>query len=172
MIQACLPYMRQQFFGHFINLTDVTGSIGTPFMSLVSGAMHALEGYIEALACEIAPFNIKVSIVETPLELSLTTIPIVVAGSSSTSRYGPSTAAGRMRRMVESLQAVAEPDLVLYETVLTVMHIGGLENPPGRIIVGKEATNQLKNKLSLLSEDLEDYLPVSMSADYENYGLL
>lgn len=194
MMQACLPFMRTQFFGHYINLTDTTGSIGSPFLSLVAGCMHALEGYLEALACEVAPFNIKVSIVETPLEVSLFTVPAVIA-EAAPARYGADTVAGRMRALVQAggvrrayshshsgwhgsdglLDSENEggmfPVQAMRETVHTVLSIGGLENPPGRVIVGKEAIGQIKTKLALLSEDLEEFMDVSVSADYADYHL-
>ena len=169
MIQAALPYMRKQFFGHIINIADITGNIGTPALSLLSGATHALEGYLEALACEVAPFNIKVSIVESPMELSLLTTPLVFADPRP--QYGPDSAVGRMRAILSASNHVF-PELAFRNTVHTVVSIGGLENPPGRIVVGKEAIAQIKNKLALLSEDLEQFTAVSISADYADYNMI
>lgn len=167
MIQAALPLMRKQFFGHFVNVTDVTGNIGTPALSLLSGAMHALEGYLEALACEVAPFNLKVTIVESPMEVSLLTIPLVLANPLS--QYGPETPAGKLRTIVNSSNVF--PEVAFRNTVHTVVSVGGLENPPGRIVVGKDAITQIKDKLALLSEDLEEFSAVSISADYEDYNI-
>lgn len=154
--------------------------------------MHALEGYLEALACEVAPFNIKVSIVETPLEVSLFTVPAVIADAAP-ARYGADTVAGRMRALVQAggvrpaysysdwggceggpdseNEGRMFPVQAMRETVHTVLSIGGLENPPGRVIVGKEAIGQIKTKLALLSEDLEEFMDVSVSADYADYHL-
>jgi len=46
----------------------IAGQIGTPSLSLLSAAHHAVEGYSEALAYEVLPFNVKVSIVEPPID--------------------------------------------------------------------------------------------------------
>lgn len=167
MIQAALPLMKKQFFGHFVNISDVTGNIGTPALSLLSGAMHALEGYLEALACEVAPFNIKVTIVESPIEVSLLTIPIVLANALP--QYGPDTPAGKLRSIVNNSNMF--PELAFRHTVHTVVSISGLENPPGRIVVGKDSIMQIKDKLALLSEDLEEFAAVSISADFEDYDI-
>lgn len=168
MIQASLPIMRKQFFGHFVNISDVTGNIGTPALSLLSGAMHALEGYLEALACEVAPFNIKVTIVESPMEVTLLTTPLVFA--ESLPQYGPETQTGKLRQILRNSNVF--PEKAFRNTVHTVVSVGGLENPPGRIVVGKDAIMQIKDKLALLSEDLEEFTAVSISADYEEYNII
>lgn len=167
MIQAVLPLMRKQFFGHIINIADVNGNIGTPALSLVAAAMHALEGYAEALAFEVAPFNIKVTIVESPMEVNLFTTPMVFAPSLP--QYGPETTVGKVRRVLG--EANVFPTEAFKHTVHTVISIGGLDNPPGRIIVGKDAIHQIKDKLAMLSDDLEEFQNVSYSADFAKYDL-
>lgn len=68
-----LPLFRKQHTGHIIVLTSIGGHIGTPGMSSHAGATWALEGFCDSLAYEIAPFNIKVTIVQPNKEiLSLT----------------------------------------------------------------------------------------------------
>lgn len=170
IIQACLPFMRHQFFGHFLNICDITGNIGTPLLSLLSGANHALEGYLEALACEAAPFNIKVSIIETPLELSIFTLPAVNA-TTELPQYGRDTPVGKLRQIIKEEPGVF-PEQAFESTVKTLIAIGGLENPPGRIVVGKEAIGEIKDKLALLSEDLEEFEKISISADFQEYNVL
>ena len=45
------------------------------------------------------------------------------------------------------------------------MHIAALENPPGRIIVGAEGIEQVKDRLKTVSEELEEFLSASLGAD-------
>ncbi|KAF5026614.1 hypothetical protein F66182_1287 [Fusarium sp. NRRL 66182] len=72
-IRAALPQLRTQHTGHIIVLTSTGGHIGTPGMSIYTAATWALEGFCDSLAYEIAPFNIKVTIVQPNKEiLSLT----------------------------------------------------------------------------------------------------
>lgn len=63
-IKAILPLFRKQHTGHIIILTSTGGHIGTPGMSAYSASVWALEGYCDSLAYEIAPFNIKLTIVQ------------------------------------------------------------------------------------------------------------
>jgi short-subunit dehydrogenase len=64
MINAVLPFMRQQKRGHIINVSSLTGLSAIPFLGIYSASKFALEGYTEALRHEVKPFNIHVSLTE------------------------------------------------------------------------------------------------------------
>jgi len=68
-IKATLPVLRRQHTGHIMILTSTGGHIGTPGMSMYTAATWALEGFCDSLAYEIAPFNIKVTIVQPNKEV-------------------------------------------------------------------------------------------------------
>jgi NAD(P)-dependent dehydrogenase (short-subunit alcohol dehydrogenase family) len=58
-----LPHMRQQRSGKIINISSIGGLIGLPFQSFYSASKFAIEGYSEALAMEVRPWNIRVVVV-------------------------------------------------------------------------------------------------------------
>ncbi len=62
--RAVLPIMRQQGYGHIINVSSLAGLIGIPGQGFYSASKFALEGYSEALSLEVEKFNIKVTVVE------------------------------------------------------------------------------------------------------------
>lgn len=64
MIQACLPYMRQQRSGRIINLSSVLGRVPAPLSALYSASKHAIEGYSESLDHELRRFNIRSILIE------------------------------------------------------------------------------------------------------------
>jgi short-subunit dehydrogenase len=64
MTRNVLPMMRQQRYGKIITIGSLAGLIGVPFQGYYSASKHALEGFYKSLRLEVAPFNIKVSIVE------------------------------------------------------------------------------------------------------------
>lgn len=78
-IKATLPHFREQHTGHIIVLTSIGGHIGTPGMSMYTAATWALEGFCDSLAYEIAPFNIKVTIVQPNKEIQSLTNRIIFA---------------------------------------------------------------------------------------------
>ncbi|BEP64433.1 oxidoreductase (plasmid) [Variovorax sp. V213] len=62
--RAVLPVMRKQRRGHILNLASVGGFMGFDGASIYCAAKFAVEGFSESLALEVAPFGIKVTIVE------------------------------------------------------------------------------------------------------------
>ncbi|KAK0727972.1 transport protein Trs120 or TRAPPC9 TRAPP II complex subunit-domain-containing protein [Lasiosphaeria miniovina] len=78
-IKAALPQFRAQHTGHIMVLTSIGGHIGTPGMSVYTAATWALEGFCDSLAYEIAPFNIKVTIVQPNKEIQSLTNKIIFA---------------------------------------------------------------------------------------------
>jgi len=64
VVQAVLPYMRQQGSGHIINVSSVVGVVVYPGASLYNSSKFAIEAISEALASEAKPFGIDVTILE------------------------------------------------------------------------------------------------------------
>lgn len=63
------------------------------------------------------------------------------------------------------LSSTPQPDHILSETVSIIMSIAALENPPGRIVVGNEGVEQVKDRVKTVSEELEEFLDASLGAD-------
>ncbi|KAJ9642071.1 hypothetical protein H2199_005286 [Coniosporium tulheliwenetii] len=87
IITTVLPHMRSRHNGHIIMLTGITGHLGTPGLDLYCAAQWALEGYCDSLAYEIAPFNIKMTIVQPNLEVGVLGNRIVAAPAMA--EYSP-----------------------------------------------------------------------------------
>jgi NAD(P)-dependent dehydrogenase (short-subunit alcohol dehydrogenase family) len=64
VVQAVLPTMRRQGSGRIVLISSIGGVIGIPFQAFYSASKFAMEGYGEALAYEVAPFGIHVSLVQ------------------------------------------------------------------------------------------------------------
>ncbi|MFF5204898.1 SDR family NAD(P)-dependent oxidoreductase [Streptosporangium sp. NPDC000396] len=64
VIQAALPYLREQGAGHIIQLSSAAGLIAMPLGGAYHASKWALEGLNEALAAEVADFGIKVTVIE------------------------------------------------------------------------------------------------------------
>ena len=64
MCKAVLPYMRKARKGKIINISSIGGVMGIPYQGFYSASKFAVEGYSEALALEVHPFNVKVCLVE------------------------------------------------------------------------------------------------------------
>ncbi len=64
VVQQVLPAMRAQQAGRIVLISSIGGVIGIPFQAFYSASKFALEGYGEALAYEVAPFGIEVTLVQ------------------------------------------------------------------------------------------------------------
>src|SRR6186997_1858580 len=62
--RAVLPVMRAQRSGLIMQISSTGGLIGQEFCSAYSASKFALEGFMESLAPEVAPFGIRTMVVE------------------------------------------------------------------------------------------------------------
>lgn len=63
VLKAVLPGMVERRRGHLVSVGSISGRIGSPFEAAYSASKFALTGLTEALSVELAPFGIKVSLV-------------------------------------------------------------------------------------------------------------
>jgi NAD(P)-dependent dehydrogenase (short-subunit alcohol dehydrogenase family) len=188
-IKAILPLLRAKHNGHILVLTGITGHIGTPGMAVFNAATWALEGFCDSLAYEIAPFNIKMTIIQPSKEISLLCNKIIFAPQLSQYESSNNPAPGLrdiLSNVVNHYPEIDEEtgeqvdtsivgrypklpseaaDRLVMETVHALTALGGHENPPARHIVGYEGVASVKEKLKTVSEELEDFVEVSLSAD-------
>ena len=62
--RAVLPVMRAQRSGVVVTISSTAGLIGREFTSAYAASKFALEGFMESLAPEVAPFGIRTMVVE------------------------------------------------------------------------------------------------------------
>ena len=67
LTQLLLPAMRERRSGTIVNITSMGGKIYTPLGAWYHATKHALEGWSDCLRLELAPFGIRVVIVEPGL---------------------------------------------------------------------------------------------------------
>ncbi|CAD6578780.1 MAG: hypothetical protein ASARMPRED_008847 [Alectoria sarmentosa] len=195
-IKAALPTMRKRNSGHVIILTGITGHLGTPGLGMYCAAGWALEGFCDSLAYEIAPFNIKMTIVQPTIEIGVLTNKIISAPSmpqylaennpaplfrgiigglldrlDTVQRNGDREPESLAGDHIESLYPNLPPEMqssLLAETINAITAIGGHDNPPARHIVGHEGVASVKEKLKTVSEELEDFVDCSCAVDIDD----
>ncbi|MFH2064853.1 MAG: SDR family NAD(P)-dependent oxidoreductase [Pseudomonadota bacterium] len=69
IFQAFIPGMRKAGRGKLVAMSSLVGRIPFPFESIYSASKFAVQGLVESLQYEVAPFGIKVAIIE-PAQVS------------------------------------------------------------------------------------------------------
>ncbi|RKF64995.1 putative short chain dehydrogenase reductase family protein [Erysiphe neolycopersici] len=188
-IKSILPYFREKNNGHIMILSSICGHLGSPGISMFCAATRALEGYCDSLAYEIAPFNVKLTIIQTNKEVNLLSGRLKFTPRQEPYENGHKSVI-KLRNILASvidghLKATTDDttrdnekiiskypclsdesrDKLVMETVFALYTIGGHVNPPIRHIVGHEAVASVKERLKNASEELEDYVKVGCSVD-------
>jgi NAD(P)-dependent dehydrogenase (short-subunit alcohol dehydrogenase family) len=65
--RAIVPHMRQRGSGTIVNVTSSAGIAPMPMVAVYTASKHAIEGFSESLAYELAAFGVRVKIVEPGL---------------------------------------------------------------------------------------------------------
>lgn len=108
LTHLALPEMLRRRLGHVVNVSSVAGRLGTPFEAIYSASKFGLAGFTEALAVEVRPFGVTVSMVN----------PGPVATQFAAARGGRGYARRRPRPVA--------PEHVASAVIAAVEH-GGLE---------------------------------------------
>ena len=64
IFQAFLPAMRLQGSGKLVAMSSLVGQVPFPFESIYSASKFAIEGMVMSLRYEVAPFGIRVALIE------------------------------------------------------------------------------------------------------------
>lgn len=132
VVRAVLPQMRAQRSGRIVLISSIGGVIGIPFQAFYSASKFALEGYAEALAYEVAPFGIDVTLVQPGnFKTEFTARRTVVAGANG------SDYASAMGKAVAAMERDERNGAPPADVAATVARLLGDRRPPRRVSVGK-----------------------------------
>ncbi|MFK0248113.1 SDR family oxidoreductase [Amycolatopsis azurea] len=126
--QAALPIMRRQGHGHLVQVSSIGGIAAFPTLGLYNASKWALEGMSEALAQEVGPLGVKVTILE-PGPYGTDWSGTSAAHTTPIADYEPVREA---RRAGSTARAPRDPS-VTGEVVLSLVD---LPEPPLRLFLG------------------------------------
>lgn len=161
-VRAVLPGMREARSGAIVQLSSQGGRRSFPAVGSYSAGKFALEGWSEALAGEVAPFGIRVLIVEPSRFRTQFNANDVLRTATRNTVYDE--VIGAVRANMAGADGIQEGDPVRAAAVIRRM----LNEPdaPLRLALGAEA---VKNLTAVHQRDLVDLLrwaEVSKSADF------
>jgi NAD(P)-dependent dehydrogenase (short-subunit alcohol dehydrogenase family) len=148
VVQAALPVMRRQGGGRVVLVSSIGGVIGIPFQAFYSASKFAMEGYGEALAYEVAPFGIQVTLVEPGnFRTNFTSSRRDVATADPDATY--SAALTKAISLMEKDEANgAQPD----DAAAAIERLLRSRRPPRRVSVGKAG-----ERIGLMAKRLMPY---------------
>jgi NAD(P)-dependent dehydrogenase (short-subunit alcohol dehydrogenase family) len=162
MTRAVLPIMRKQRSGHIVNISSIGGLKGFPTLAYYNATKHAVEGFSEALALEVAPLGVKVTIVEPS---GFRTDWAGRSAAESTNRIADyATTAGKNRDDIRGYSGKQAGDPVRAAAAI----IAAVESPspPLRLLLGKLALKGARAKLDTLKTDFDAWEKTTVEADF------
>lgn len=150
LCRLVLPGMRERGAGTIVNVTSVAGRLPIAPQALYAASKHALEGASEALAQEVAPFGIRVVIIEPGVILT----PIFFKGDDSGRAESPYAAAyERASRMFTSLLADPSPPELVADTISESI---STTEPVLRYPVGPDAHKLFAGRAAISDQEYVD----------------
>jgi NAD(P)-dependent dehydrogenase (short-subunit alcohol dehydrogenase family) len=158
--RAVLPVMRKQRSGHIVSISSGAGLVGFEFCSAYAASKFGLEGWMESLEPEVAPFGIHTTIVEpASFRTEILTRKSATYAESSLEDYAERTAE-QLRWWLEQGGRQPGDPAKLAQALLT---IASQEPPPPRFIAGADAIAMAEQKVADLREAINAGRDLSMS---------
>jgi NAD(P)-dependent dehydrogenase (short-subunit alcohol dehydrogenase family) len=163
--RAVLPVMRAQGAGHVITISSTAGlASGAEFTSAYAASKFGLEGWMEALRVEVAPFGIHTTVVNpgffrTELLSEQSTRYAEPSVADYDARRGPLMAGWKATHG----QQAGDP-AKLAQALLT---IAGQQPPPRRFLAGADAIGTAEQKIADLQADIESNRQLSSSLAFD-----
>ena len=160
--RAALPVLRAQKSGAIVNISSLGGQLSFAGFSAYSASKFALEGASEALAQEVAPFGIKVLIVEpgqfrTQLAGSgMRHMPVIEA-------YQP--VVGATREFAHSMHNTQAGDP--RKAAVAIAKALEAEHTPLRLQLGGDSVDAVRAHAQALLKEMEAWEAVSRSTDFD-----
>jgi NAD(P)-dependent dehydrogenase (short-subunit alcohol dehydrogenase family) len=156
--QASLPFMRAQGSGHILQVSSIGGVSAFPGVGAYHASKWALEGFSQALAAEVKPFGIKVTLIEP--------------GGFNTDWAGDSAKHATPLSDYDDLRAKLNATRGVTATVrgnpeatgVAILKIVDATEPPLRIFLGKTPLPTVKADYAGRIETWEKWNDVSVAA--------
>lgn len=161
--RAVLPVMRKQKSGHIISISSTAGLTSFEFCSAYSASKFGLEGWMQALQAEVAPFGIDTTIVNPGFfRTELLT--------EQSTNYADSPIADYNERRAKQMQfwkgANGQQSGDPARLAKALVTIANEVKPPLRFIAGADALGTAEQVAATLQQQLNAYRELSGSLDH------
>ncbi|MCZ4125373.1 SDR family NAD(P)-dependent oxidoreductase [Streptomyces sp. H39-S7] len=159
VLRATLPVLRRQRSGHVLQGSSLYGQSAHPGVGLLAASKYALEGLSDALAAELAPLDIKLTLIEPGY-----------MGTGFLSHLAftePVPDYDRTVRAVQSSLGELPPDAFAdpARVAAAVLTAVDAKQPPLRLALGRAAEDGLRGALTARLRELDDWADVTRAVD-------
>jgi NAD(P)-dependent dehydrogenase (short-subunit alcohol dehydrogenase family) len=163
LIRAALPFLRGQGGGRIVQVSSEGGQIAYPAFSLYHATKWGIEGFVESVAQEVAPFGIDFIIAEPG--------PTGTNFGANLDRAVPlaayeETPAGAVRRAISDGSFAIKGDAA--RTVAAIIAAAESETPPLRLTLGSTAYSSISTALVARLSALEAQRGTAHYADRQD----
>jgi NAD(P)-dependent dehydrogenase (short-subunit alcohol dehydrogenase family) len=162
--RAVLPVMRKQRSGHIISISSSAGLVGFEFCTAYAASKFGLEGWMESLHAEVAPFGITTTVVNPGFfRTELLTEQSTNYAELSVKDYDERRAKQLEFWKAQNGQQSGDPAKLARALII----IATQEPPPRRFIAGADAIATAEQKVADLKAQIEANRGLSTSLDFD-----
>jgi NAD(P)-dependent dehydrogenase (short-subunit alcohol dehydrogenase family) len=162
--RAVLPVMRKNRSGHIITISSTAGLVGYEYCSAYSASKFGLEGWMDCLAPEVAPFGIHTTVVEPGFfRTALLTPTSTIWAENSIDDYAAKNA--ELRPFWISMNGKQGGDPAKLAAAL--IKITSKKEPPKRWLAGADAIDIAEQKVTEFQKQINAYRDLSSSLAFE-----
>ncbi len=156
VLQAALPFLRQQGRGHILSVSSIGGIIALPILGLYNASKWALEAMNDSLAQEVAEFGVKVTLIEPgPFRTDW-------SGASSVRIAENPAYEGARQRLAGRFSPESRGDPKA--TAAAILQVVDAEKPPLRLFLGDKPLLLAKRAYEARLAQWEEWADVSAAA--------
>jgi NAD(P)-dependent dehydrogenase (short-subunit alcohol dehydrogenase family) len=160
--RAVLPHFRHRRNGHIVNLSSIGGLVSTPGFGIYNATKFAVEGISEALAQEVGPLGIRVTIVE-PGPFRTNFLDGSLAFTERTlGDYGQTAGLTRQDATERNGKQPGDPARAADAIIEAITS----KHPPLHLLLGQIAYERATAKLADLRTEFETWRDVTLSTDF------
>ncbi len=161
VIRKVLPYLRAQKSGHILNVSSIGGFTGAfAGAGIYCATKFAVNGFSETLSAEVAPFGIKVTIVQPGYFRTnfLSTGSLAVPQNQIADYQNVRDAINFHQNDMDQQQA-GDPE----KAAAAMISITTEANPPLNLFLGEDAYGLAEQKLAFVQNELETWKELTLS---------
>jgi NAD(P)-dependent dehydrogenase (short-subunit alcohol dehydrogenase family) len=161
--RAVLPCMRRQRRGHILMFSSVGGFTGSMGFGIYNASKFAIEGFSEALAQEVAPLGIHVTIVEPGYFRTDFGGRSLAVTQHEIEDYAQTSGRTRERMAQVSGRHPGDPALGAQAMIKVIDAL----NPPLRLVLGADALIRMRGKLASVARELDTWERTTIETAFE-----